>query len=180
MSNGAFMKNMVLIKDYKNKILSLNNIYQYQKFRKFRHHLEKVCQTFIIKKNIGRRIISTFFPLLITGKYIKSLNVSAESAIIMCADSRDVIWSKNADVPRPMASTTKIMTSLLTLEEAAAQGERSLEITDEIVRVEGSSMGLKVGDKVDLETLAKGMLLPSGNDAANAASILVCGSVKNF
>ena len=35
----------------------------------------------------------------------------------MCANSRDMIWSKNADVPRPMASTTKLMTSLLTLEE---------------------------------------------------------------
>ena len=131
-------------------------------------------------KKIGRRIISTFFFVLIIGKYIRSLNVSAESAIIMCADSRDVIWSKNADTPRAIASTTKIMTALLTLEEAAAQGERSLEITDEIVRVEGSSMGLRAGDKVDLETLAKGMLLPSGNDAANAAAILVCGSVEKF
>lgn len=121
-----------------------------------------------------------FIFLFLFSRNCKSLDVSAESAIIMCADSRDVIWSKNAETPRPMASTTKIMTALLTLEESAAQGERTLEITDEMVKVEGSSMGLRVGDKVDLETLAEGMLLPSGNDAANAAAILVCGTVEKF
>ena len=129
---------------------------------------------------IGRRIVSTFFFISIFVNKCMSLDVSAESAIIICADSRDIIWSKNAEVPRAMASTTKIMTSLLTLEEAAAQGERTLEITEEMIRVEGSSMGLRVGDKVDLETLAEGMLLPSGNDAANAAAILVCGTVEKF
>jgi len=175
------MKNIVLLKMDKDKILYLPKRYQYRKFENYLQHSQKnAYSVFTISKNVGRRIISMFFFILMTGKYIRSLNVSAESAIIMCADSRDVIWSKNADVPRAMASTTKIMTSLLTLEEAAAQGERSLEITDEMVRVEGSSMGLRVGDKVDLETLAKGMLLPSGNDAANAAAILVCGSVEKF
>lgn len=130
---------------------------------------------------LGRRIfLSTFTFLIFFSNNCKSLNISAESAIIMCADSRDVIWSKNAEIPRPMASTTKIMTALLTLEESAAQGERTLEITDEMVKVEGSSMGLRVGDKVDLETLAEGMLLPSGNDAANAAAILVCGTLDKF
>ena len=130
---------------------------------------------------LGRRIFfSTFTFLIFFSNNCKSLNISAESAIIMCADSRDVIWSKNAEIPRPMASTTKIMTALLTLEESAAQGERTLEITDEMVKVEGSSMGLRVGDKVDLETLAEGMLLPSGNDAANAAAILVCGTLDKF
>lgn len=130
---------------------------------------------------LGRRkLFSAFVFILFFPSNCKSLDVSAESAIIMCADSRDVIWSKNAETPRPMASTTKIMTALLTLEESAAQGERTLEITDEMVKVEGSSMGLRVGDKVDLETLAEGMLLPSGNDAANAAAILVCGTVEKF
>ena len=133
------------------------------------------------KNKFGRRIfLSTFIFVLFLSNNCKSLNVSAESAIIMCADSRDVIWSKNADIPRPMASTTKIMTSLLTLEEYAAQGDKILEITDEMVRVEGSSMGLRVGDKVDFKTLAEGMLLPSGNDAANAAAILVCGTLEKF
>lgn len=109
-----------------------------------------------------------------------AIDVSARSAVIICADSGDIIWGKNYEEPLAMASTTKIMTSLLALEEANASGNRSLEITEEIISVEGSSMGLKVGDKVDFETLAKGMLLPSGNDAANATAILVCGTTEKF
>ena len=79
-----------------------------------------------------------------------------------------------------MASTTKIMSSLLALEESAARGERDLVITEEMIKVEGSSMGLRAGDSVSLETLVRGMLLPSGNDAANATSIAVCGSTEKF
>lgn len=129
----------------------------------------------------GRRLISSFFFLLnLLNENIKAFDVSARSAILICADSRDIIWSKNHTEPRAMASTTKIMSSLLALEEAAARGERNLEITDEMIQVEGSSMGLKVGDSVSLETLVRGMMLPSGNDAANAVAISVCGSREKF
>ena len=124
-------------------------------------------------------IIIIFFVEFFSVKS-NAFNISARSAVIICADSGDIIWGKNYEEPLAMASTTKIMTSILALEEANASGNRSLEITEEIVNVEGSSMGLKIGDKVDFETLAKGMLLPSGNDAANATAILVCGSTEKF
>lgn len=107
-------------------------------------------------------------------------DVSAKSSIVMCADSGVVLWSKNETVPLPMASTTKIMTSLLTLEYMEAMGNKEIEITDEMVRVEGTSMGLMPGNVVTLDALAKGMLLCSGNDAANAAAIAVGGTVDNF
>ena len=126
------------------------------------------------------RIFAIIFFLNFFSIKTIAIDVSARSAVIICADSGDIIWGKNYEEPLAMASTTKIMTSLLALEEANASGNRSLEITEEIVSVEGSSMGLKVGDKVDFETLAKGMLLPSGNDAANATAILVCGSTEKF
>ena len=48
------------------------------------------------------------------------LDVSAKSAILICADSGSVLWSKNETQPLPMASTTKIMTALLTLEHMQA------------------------------------------------------------
>lgn len=107
-------------------------------------------------------------------------DVSAKSSIVMCADSGVVLWSKNETVPLPMASTTKIMTSLLTLEYMEAMGNKEIEIIDEMVRVEGTSMGLMPGNVVTLDALAKGMLLCSGNDAANAAAIAVGGTVDNF
>ncbi len=111
---------------------------------------------------------------------VSGLDVSAKSAILICADSGITVWSKNEFEPLPMASTTKIMTSLLALEHAAAHGNKEIEITREMIQVEGTSMGLMQGDIVNLESLAKGMLLCSGNDAANAAAIAVAGETKEF
>lgn len=107
-------------------------------------------------------------------------SVSAKSAVLMIGDSGSIIYAKDENRPMPMASTTKIMTALLTLEEAQACGNREIEITDEMVRVEGTSMGLMAGDIVNLKTLAKGMLLCSGNDAANASAIAVSGDRAKF
>ena len=93
-------------------------------------------------------------------------SVSAKAAVLMTADNSTVLYEKAAEEKLPMASTTKIMTALLTLEAAQAE-DRQVKITDEMVRVEGSSMGLKPGNVVTLTALAQGMLLCSGNDAAN-------------
>ena len=112
--------------------------------------------------------------------FTSGLDISAESGILICADSGSIIWSKNETEPMPMASTTKIMTSLLALEYMEACGNKEIEITDEMVRVEGTSMGLRAGDIVNVEALVQGMLLCSGNDAANAAAIAVGGNVDNF
>lgn len=95
------------------------------------------------------------------------------------ADSRKILYEKNAHEQLPIASTTKIMTALLTL-EAAARDDRTVEITPEMVRVEGSSMGLQAGDRLTLTGLAEGMLSVSGNDAANSAAIAVGGSLSGF
>ena len=106
-------------------------------------------------------------------------SVSARSAVVICAADGCVIYEKNSHEKLPIASTTKIMTALLTL-EAAAHGDKTVLITPEMVRVEGSSMGLKAGDKLTLTALAEGMLSVSGNDAANSAAIAVGGSVQQF
>ena len=105
--------------------------------------------------------------------------VSAQSAVVLHMDSGEILYEKNAREQRAMASTTKIMTALLTLEAAALENPE-VEITQEMVLVEGSSMGLRAGDRLTLRDLAAGMLLASGNDAANAAAIAVGGSVEKF
>ena len=74
-------------------------------------------------------------------------SVSAKAAVLMTADNSTVLYEKAAEEKLPMASTTKIMTALLTLEAAQAK-DRQVKITDEMVRVEGSSMGLKPGNVV--------------------------------
>lgn len=106
-------------------------------------------------------------------------SVSAQCAAVIHMDTGEVLFMKNGDERRAMASTTKIMTALLTLEEAAVEN-REVEITREMVLVEGSSMGLREGDCLTLRDLAVGMLTVSGNDAANSAAIAISGSREAF
>ncbi len=110
----------------------------------------------------------------------QELNVSAKSACLIVSDSGDIIFAKNQNEELPMASTTKIMTALIVLETLEACGNKEVELTDEMVRIEGTSMGLMPKDVVNLDALAKGMLLCSGNDAATASAFAIGGSIENF
>ena len=123
-------------------------------------------------------ILFAFFPA-VTYAEEKQPSVSARSAILINADTGEVLYAKNEKERLPMASTTKIMTALLALETAALD-DRCVTITDEMVRVEGSSMGLQVGDQLSLKSLAAGMMMVSGNDAANSIAIAISGSKEDF
>lgn len=105
-------------------------------------------------------------------------DLSAASAALMCVQTGEVLYQKNARERRSMASTTKIMTSLLALEENTP--DRVIKVKDSMLNVEGTSMGLLPGDTVTLEGLIYGMLLQSGNDAANVTAISLGGNVENF
>lgn len=105
-------------------------------------------------------------------------SVSAEAFVLYCVESGEIILSKNENKPMKPASTTKLMTVLLTLEEAA-KNDRLVTFTEEMT-AEGSSMYLKLGERVRLSDLAAGMMMVSGNDAANAAAIALDGSMARF
>lgn len=104
--------------------------------------------------------------------------VSAVGAVLINADTGTVIYEKNAHEQRAMASTTKIMTALLTAE--AGELDKKFTADSFAINVEGTSMGLKEGDIVTRRALLYGMLLPSGNDAANAAAVNISGSMSAF
>lgn len=135
---------------------------------------------------MAKKLICLFLTLVIVVPAMASRtvvahaepSVSAASAVLIEADTGRVLYEKNAHERRSMASTTKIMTAMLVLE--SEELERVVDITQEMVQVEGSSMGLLAGDQVTLETLAYGILLESGNDAANAAAITLGGTVEGF
>ena len=110
--------------------------------------------------------------------YAEPEDISAYSAVVINADTGEVLYEKNAHEKRAIASTTKIMTTLLTLE--AGQPDRQFVADSMAIRVEGTSMGLQEGDIVTRRALCYGMLLPSGNDAANAAAVSVSGSMEAF
>lgn len=118
------------------------------------------------------------FPLTIVSYAENEVSVSAKSAVVVCADTLEVVYSKNMNEKLPMASTTKIMTSILALEYGAS--EDYITVTDEMVKIEGTSMGLRGGDSVSLKTLVKGMLLASGNDSANSVACIVGGNIPDF
>lgn len=104
--------------------------------------------------------------------------LSADSAFLMVADTGEILFAKNETQRRPMASTTKIMTALLALESGKLQQE--IIVTPDMLQVEGSSIGLLPGDRISLKTLVSGMLLKSGNDAANVTAHLVSGNIPTF
>lgn len=105
-------------------------------------------------------------------------DLSAVSAVLIEAETGTVLYQKNAGERRAMASTTKIMTALLTIE--AGDLDREFTVDPLAIRVEGTSMGLQEGDRVSRRDLLYGILLPSGNDAANATAVSVSGSIPEF
>ena len=133
-----------------------------------------------------KRIVSAVLSVLFVFSYSISvsseekaeINVSAEAYVLYCADDGQIISSKNENKKMKPASTTKIMTSLLALEEASSQNKK-VKFTEKMI-AEGSSMYLKVGDIVTLKDLASGMMMASGNDAANAAALTISGSTEKF
>lgn len=104
--------------------------------------------------------------------------ISAKAAVLISADTGEIIFERNSNKKLPMASTTKIMTVLLCLESGDLYEE--FVVDSEAIKVEGSSMGLREGDIVTKYALCCGMLLPSGNDAANAAAVKMAGSTEAF
>lgn len=109
---------------------------------------------------------------------LEGVQVGAQAAIVMEASTGRVAYWHNADRRLPMASTTKIMSSLIALEQPGL--DETFIVDPNAIRVEGSSMGLREGDTVTLRALAAGMLLASGNDAAGAAAMRISGSLPAF
>lgn len=123
-------------------------------------------------------VISLFISLFCLDSYAESIYISARSAVVMVAGTGQVVYSKNMDEKRGMASTTKIMTSVIALESGLIN--KTVRAKSEDVNVEGTSLGLKSGDKITLLALVKGMLLSSGNDSANVTASFLGGDKEGF
>lgn len=117
--------------------------------------------------------------ILLNASMVSAYNVSAKAAVVIDGYTGEILYSQNCDTRLPMASTTKIMTALL-LCEIGGDLTKEIVTTREMVTVEGSSMGLQVGDIVSYHDLLYGMMLASGNDAANTTAIAIAGSVSKF
>lgn len=107
-----------------------------------------------------------------------AVSTSANSAILMDADSGRVLFESNADARSLIASTTKIMTALVVCEQTNVLDR--VQIMPEAVGIEGSSMYLRAGEVLTVQELLYGLMLHSGNDAAVALAIYCGGTVEGF
>lgn len=134
-----------------------------------------------MKKKLFLMIYTVIFfiaSLDITQAKAVGISVSAECAVLMCADNGEVLYEKNSEMKHAMASTTKILTSIIAL-ETAQYGNKQVKVTKDMY-AEGSSMYLKEGDILTLKDLATGMMTVSGNDAANAVALSLAKNFSDF
>jgi D-alanyl-D-alanine carboxypeptidase (penicillin-binding protein 5/6) len=101
------------------------------------------------------------------------------AGLLFDVDSGELLWSRNALEPLPIASLTKVMTALIVVDELSPHAKT--RISKAATKFRGSGVGvLPRGKKVPVEALLAGMLLPSGNDAAVALAEAVAGTDRRF
>ena len=105
---------------------------------------------------------------------LEELSVAAKGAVLIDAKSGRVLFGQNENERFPMASTTKIMTALLALENCSLDEE--VTASENASGVPGTSIYLGVGETLSMEEMLYGLLLRSGNDAAVAIAEHVSGS----
>ena len=110
---------------------------------------------------------------------IKEPVIYSKSAVIYDRGSKTILYGKNEHERLPMASTTKIMTAIILVENVSDLC-KEIEVVKEAAMVGGSSLELKTGDKITYEGLLYGLLLCSGNDAAAQIAISMAGSIEEF
>lgn len=103
---------------------------------------------------------------------------NAASAVLIEASSLQMLLAKNHSLRLPMASTTKVMTALLTLERCDL--DEVIAFPEEAVGVGGSSIYAYAGEKMTIRDLLYGLMLRSGNDAAVALAVHIGGSLEGF
>ncbi len=109
---------------------------------------------------------------------IASPGISARSAVLIDARSGSVLYGKNENVRRGMASTTKIMTALVVLERMPL--DTVVRVAPQACGIEGSSVYLSPGEEITVESLLYALMLQSANDAAEALAYAVSGSTEAF
>ena len=104
--------------------------------------------------------------------------LNARIGLIFDRNSKTILYEKNGQKQVPMASTTKIMTAIIVLENADLK--EVVTIDKKAAGTGGSRLGLKVNDKITVHDLLYGLMLKSGNDTAVALAVHVGGSVEGF
>lgn len=106
------------------------------------------------------------------------LSLSCRSCVLMDSDSGRVLYEKDKDNPRLIASITKIMTAILAIESDRLEEE--VTVGEEVLTMYGSNIYIELGEKMKLLDMVYGLMLRSGNDAAIVIAYFIGGSEENF
>ena len=123
-------------------------------------------------------VISAMTMMLSLSAPALAVSTSASAAVLIEAESGDVIYEKDAHSRRGPASTTKIMTAIVAAEHSSP--DEIVTVDSRAANVEGSSAYLYAGEKVTMETLMYALMLRSANDAAAAIAYHVAGGIEEF
>jgi D-alanyl-D-alanine carboxypeptidase len=106
-------------------------------------------------------------------------DLTARAAVLMDAATGKIIYEKEPDLRLPPASTTKVVTAILTLESGRNLND-SLKVSKEATRVPASKLYLRPGQSISIEELLYGIMLASANDASIVLAEGIAGSVERF
>lgn len=110
----------------------------------------------------------------------EELGLHSQSAVLMDAKSGRVLWEKNGDQIRPMASTTKVMTCILALEAGLGQEGRDTKVSQYAASQPQVRLGMRTGQRFFTRDLLYSLMLESHNDSAVAVAEATAGSVPAF
>ena len=130
-----------------------------------------------------KKYILVFFMVLILGLIssihpVYALNDTASSSIVMDISSGRILYEKNSHSQRLIASTTKIMTCILAIENGNL--DDTVQVGEEVLKMYGSNIYLELGEKMTLKDLLYGMMLRSGNDAATVIATYIGKDQETF
>ena len=128
-----------------------------------------------MKKKI---IVLIILIILLIPNNIFALTLSCRSCILMDMDSGRILYEKDKDNPRLIASITKIMTAILAIESGKLDQE--VTVGEEVLKMYGSNIYIELGEKIKLIDLLYGLMLRSGNDAAIVIATYIAGSEEKF
>ena len=116
--------------------------------------------------------------LLVIPNKISALSLSCKSCVLLDMDSGRILYEKEKDEPRLIASITKIMTAVIAIENMDL--DKEIVVGDEVLKMYGSNIYITSGERLKLRDLLYGLLLRSGNDAAVVIAKNVAGSEEKF
>lgn len=113
-----------------------------------------------------------------TSKITEVPKINSRAAVVIDRDTKEILYGKNENDKKLMASTTKIMTAMTVIQNTNL--DNIVEISKKAAATGGSRLKLKAGDKISVKDLLYGLMLRSGNDAAVALAEYVGGNIEEF